>query len=219
MCYQKDRNGGILLPEKLGNILKDLSITPKHITYMGGELSMFPYFTKQYITLGKQYFPYATSSLTTNGDGKLLFYRECINLGLSGLTFSIHEEDPELEYKILTLLKDNISVRVNCFLDLEKMSNALYVFGFCLKNKIPLTFCSDLRVKNKMNFMQLGELLNIYKPHYFDMEKSHAVCKILDTGFEFWVFWSSDYEDLPNTIILPSGRITKSFQEVLDGKD
>ena len=220
MCYQKSKSGEILLPDTLQGILLKLKeeeqLNPTYITYMGGELSLFPEYTKQYILIGKKIFPSANSSLTTNGDGGFSFYKECIGSGLDTITFSFHEENSALKEKILALKLEGIPVRINCYLDLDKQENSRQAFNFCDKNKISLTFCTDLRAKKKLNLLGLGDILDIGRPHYYKVEKSYAVCKIME-GISFWIFWSSDYEDAPNTIILPSGRVTEDFQEVLNG--
>jgi hypothetical protein len=219
MCYQKSKSGAVLLPNQLEKILNEQLHEEhfKYITYMGGELSLFPENTKQYIKIGKQAFPLAKSSLTTNGHGAFSFYKECIQCGLDAITFSIHKKNEELEEKILALKMERIPVRVNCYLDFNKIQNAQQTFRFCDNNDISLTFCTDLREKEKFNLMKLGDLIDIGKPHYYKIKESHAICKVME-GITFWIFWSSDYEDAPNTIILPSGEITTSFKDVINGK-
>jgi len=209
-CYQKTKDSVFLDPLKYKNILEELDFMPIYITHQGGELSNFPKETIELCKIADKIFPQVfRKSITSNGYGNFDFYNSLKLYGITHLTFSLHEKNTYVENIIKQLSKSGFyTVRVNCYLS-EDSSKTKYVLNFCEKYDIQLTLCEDLGGVNINNY-------DFSK--YQKIEYKHQT--IFQNGnFRFWLYHHIDKYDYNNLIIMPNGKTTVCFNDVIDGKN
>lgn len=222
-CYQPTRIGGFLDKNKFSKILENLDFMPIYFTFQGGEISYFPEKALELIDIADRYFPQVLSkSLTTNGQADLDFYEKTKLHGISHLTFSLHSVTPfsSLQDKILKLAQDGFfTVRVNCFIDETKIINYLDVIDFCMRNKIQLTLCEDLKFDSETSKYK-DILKHKLSPYELEIKeyKHQDIYTVHKWNYRFWVYHHADHYDYNNLIVLPDGTTSMTFDDVLNGK-
>ena len=225
-CYQDSKSSTILTPDKFEDILKiskKNGFLPIYFTFQGGEVSNFPEETFELIKLADKYYPQVfRKSVTSNGYGNMNFYRDLKLYGITHLTFSLHKRQKKIEERLIELKSDGFyTTRVNCYLDVDNISNVKYVFDFCQVNKIQLTLCEDLRLSADVNYDSTKLLLdnNIIDNTYIEEKFKHQnVFHSKEHNFRFWVYKHLDHYDYNNIIVMPNGDITITFDDIIHCK-
>lgn len=233
-CYQPTKSSEVLIPSRLDAIftfMQAADFIPIYITYQGGELSLFPDDAIRYFKAGQNIFPQVfRKSLTTNGTATLSFYRSLKMYGITHLTFSLHNPDPDVEARIIALAHDGFfTVRVNCFMDLDQShwQRIRYVYDFCRRNMVQLTLCEDLRQGesvlsedySQQTIYLLAQILGLERAGVdFSESKNQILVRVMEHEFLFWIYRHRDNYDYNNVIVLPDGSLTMTFDDVLNGK-
>lgn len=225
-CYQDSKESVLLTPDKFRDILrisKSKGFMPIYFTFQGGEVSNYPEQTIELIKLADFYYPQVfRKSVTSNGYGEMNFYRDLKLYGITHLTFSLHKNTKVIEQRLLELKSDGFyTVRVNCYLDPDNLSDVGYVFNFCQKHKIQLTICEDLRLSSDINYdsTKMMRDFNIIDASYKEIKYKHQnVFFSQEHNFRFWVYRHLDQYDYNNIIVMPNGDITITFDDIIHCK-
>lgn len=196
---------------------------PIYFTFQGGEVSNYPEETFELIKIADEIYPQVfRKSVTSNGYGSMDFYRDLKLYGITHLTFSLHKKAKKTEDRLLELKADGFySVRVNCYLDIDKMQNVAHVFKFCQENKIQLTICEDLRLSSDITYDSTKLLLDngIIDSTYVETKFKHQnVFYSKEHNFRFWVYRHLNQYDYNNIIVMPNGDITITFDDIIHCK-
>jgi molybdenum cofactor biosynthesis enzyme MoaA len=227
-CYQKSRKSDVLSLNKYNSILQEMmenKFNPIYFTFQGGEISDYPDESYEWIKSTDKFFPQVfRKSITSNGLGDIDYYKDSKLIGITHITFSLHNSNfKEVEEKLLILKNDGFfTVRVNCFLDFDNVDNVKYVFEFCSKNNIQLTLCEDLRLDQKVDKLKSESFLlenKIIDDSYnLDIYKHQTIFSSIKNNYRFWVYKHLDHYDYNNIIIKPDGDITMTFDDIINSK-
>ena len=222
-CYQKVREGGFLDNDKFKNIIENLTWYPIYLTFQGGEVSYFPDKTIKLIETSHKILPQVfRKSVTSNGDGDFDFYNDLKLVGITHLSFSLHNTNScndKLMEKMLRLSHSGFyTVRVNCYFDEENLENVKNVILFCKENDIQLTLCEDLRCENSVDYYSPNILKQILPDYKYDISFYKHEYIVNFDHWQLWIYRHLNHYDYNNLIILPDGSTTDTFDDVQECK-
>ncbi len=226
-CYQKQRHSAKLNSAVLQQHLRDMvehDLLPIYFTFQGGEVSTHPEHTYALCAAADLYYPQVfRKSLTSNGYGELDFYRKAKVYGITHITLSLHGPDPQVELLARRLASDGFfTVRINCFLHRDRLTEAAYVYRFCLANLIQLTLCEDLRpdcmdppTAEEIREHVVEDQRSDYRVQRYKHQDVWTSPWLPDGYYRFWVYHHADHYDYNNLIVLPDGSLTMTFDDVM----
>ena len=224
-CYQSLKKSEYLEPDKFRTILNDLKSSgfiPIYITFQGGEITIQPHTMFELIKISQEIYPQVfRKSITSNGYAPIEVYQESALYGITHLSFSLHRRSKVIEDKIIKLKSSGFfTFRVNCFANIsdDNIPNLKYVYDFCKENQIQLTFCEDLR------FVEVEDTTNVIVEKvigHTDIEilkfKHQTILRDYKHNFLVWIYKHLDHYDYNNWIVLPTGKLTDTFDDVING--
>lgn len=204
-CYQKDHNKRIGI-DTLKKILDGVSNRQyEYVTVMGGESTIHPDI-EEILKLLNRYYCREKISLTTNGSASIIKYLDCMG-HVGGITLSLNDQIPFSETIKMADAIDSLDickVRINCAL----VDDEMVKYATQLAWRYRVTFCEDIRNDIDSNIAE-----SIIKKFRMNRRNNYTYCDNNERIFLFKHNYDQD-ED----IILPSGKVTKDFNDVIDGK-
>lgn len=224
-CYQTHKISNVLCPIKFEVFLQELikhKFYPTYFTFQGGEISDFVDESYEWFRLADKYYPQIfRKSITSNGHGDIEYYLKSKLLGISHITFSLHNDlHKSVEDKLVILKNDGFfTVRVNCYLNMDKLEDVKYVIDFCTENKIQLTLCEDLRLSSEIDYDSANILTQtgiIDSTYVIDRYRHQSILTSEHHNFRIWIYKHLNHYDYNNIIVKPDGTLTMTFDDIIN---
>jgi hypothetical protein len=195
-----------------------------YITLFGGEVMEIPDFA-DYVRAARKNFV-GRINITTNGDADLGDYINVVDAGVDHINFSVNGRlDIQMIYKTAWLAA-RVSTRFNIFLpaefDEERMKNVIIPWmGVARQQGMQVSLMYDYDTKIEDYDATVEKITGIVEnidPGQIEMIHKGANYLIFRRGlhFDFWV--DINYRKNQETIVTPTGKVTRGFQYMLENE-